>query len=72
MGKKCIERRIHFHYNQAFIDHWNEQTQEFKDLCINAGAPYGYSGQNIFYTFFFQYWAHEESGEERLEYRHAL
>ncbi len=68
MGKKSIERTIHFYYIPEFIAHWKEQTNEMKILCDSIGEPYGYSGMNVFYCFFFQYHAHRTGNVDRYPF----
>lgn len=72
MGRIAHERHIHFYYTPAFLEHWAKQTPEFKQLCEDTGRNDGYTGINVFYCFFHQYWAHKLSGVTRKEYKSTL
>lgn len=69
MTKVGIERKVHFHYTPEFIAHWNEQSEEFKNYCNTLGAAHGYSGHNIFYTFYLLHHAHLEAGIDQKFYQ---
>ena len=69
MGRINNERKVHFFYGPKFIEHWNNQSEEFRELCNKIGKENGYSGQNIFYTYLYQYWAHKISGIIRKDFK---
>ncbi len=69
MGRLANERHVHFIYFPDFIAHWNEQPAELKQLCNDIGEPYGYTGINVFYVYFVQYWTHIEAGIDRRAYQ---
>jgi len=69
MGRVTGERKIHFHYTPEFIAHWNEQSQDFKDLCNELGRLHGYTGHNIFYTYYLLHHAHLEAGKDIKYYQ---
>lgn len=72
MGRIANERHVHFKYTPEFITHWKNQSEEFQTLCTNIGAPFGYSGQNVFLVFFVQYMTHQESGNERVAFERSI
>ena len=72
MGRVTGERKIHFTYTPEFIEHWNEQTPEFREMCNELGRLHGYSGHNIFYTFYLLHHAHIEAKKPFKDYRSAL
>ena len=71
MGRVEHERHVHFNYFPELVDHYKEQTEEFKEVCNTIGREYGYSGLDIFYIWFVQYWSHNEAGIDRRGYRNA-
>lgn len=71
MGRISHDRTLHFDYWPLFIEHWRGLSPEFKQLCEDIGKPYGYSGMNVFYSFFLQFWAHEFSEIPHLVYAHS-
>ena len=68
MGRVNFERHIHFVYTKKFVAHYKKQTQDFKNKCDEIGKPFGYSGMNVFYCFFYQYWTFELAGKTRPPY----
>lgn len=72
MGRITGEGHVHFRYTPGLIAHWKNQSQEFRDYCDELGRLHGYSGMNIFFTYFIQYWTHEISGKERKAYKSEL
>ncbi len=72
MGRIKHERLVKFRYFPELIAHWEEQTPEFKTLCIEFGEPYGYSGQNVFLLFFLSYYSHQTAEETYQEYKRFL
>jgi len=68
VGIVSLERKIHFNYTPEFVEHWNEQNAEFKELCDTVGRPHGFSGQNIFYIFYLLYHGHREAGIDQKYY----
>ena len=65
MGRTGHERQLRFDYFPEFIEHWNNQSDDFKELCENYGKKVGYTGINVFYVFIWQYWTHKLSDIDR-------
>ena len=68
MAKGSNDRHIHFNYFPEFIEHWEQQPQEMKTLCDSLGKEHGYTGINVFYILFIQYWTHKEGNITRRSY----
>lgn len=63
MGKISHDRHIHFNYDENFMILWNMQSDTFKNKCEELGEPYGYSPQNVFYSFLIMFCTLYYSGD---------
>lgn len=62
MGRKNADRHISFNYDPKIVAIYDSQTEQFKTKCEELGAPYGYTGMNVFYTWYFWYMVKKLTG----------
>ncbi len=55
MARIRIGHNVKFKYSPNFIECYKGLPQWFKTWCEELGKPFGYSGMNVFYTFFLFY-----------------
>ena len=55
MGRITGDRHISFDYNKEFIEMWESQPDHLKTFLEETAAPYGYTGQNLFYVLVWRY-----------------
>lgn len=62
MARVTLEKKIHFYYDEIIVELWNQQTEEFKQICEDVGRPKGYTGINTFVLFLNNWAMFEKTG----------
>jgi len=62
MARNNNDRKVHFFYNQHFLNLWGWLDKNSQNFCDAVGSYYGYTGQNVFYTLLPQFLHYHKTG----------